>query len=139
MYFSTFDGHRSSVNDIQKDEFARKFPLLEDADVYARWKASSWQITRIGDIWKRSGRIFSLNYAGSNVYPSFQFAEDGTPLPLMKKILDALPQDMTPWERAFWMASPKNELEGECPVKCVRRNDDRVIQAASKVEQLTTQ
>ncbi|MCA0928480.1 hypothetical protein [Ruegeria profundi] len=132
MYLAKFNDQFCAVADIQKTEFAEKFPLLDRGEVHARWKKGSWQITRIGDIWKRTGKIFSVHYDGADAYPSFQFDVDGTPLPLMEEVLKALPPEMTQWQRAFWMTSPVPELDGGLPIHCIRSGDRRVIEVAAK-------
>ncbi|MDX1742582.1 MAG: hypothetical protein R3186_03160 [Ruegeria sp.] len=132
MYLAKFDEQFCAVTDIRQTEFAQKFPLLDRGAVHARWKKGSWQITRIGDIWKRTGKIFSVPYDGTDAYPSFQFNEDGTPLPLMEEVLKALPVEMTQWQRAFWMTSPAPELDGRLPVQCIRSGDRRVIEVAGR-------
>ncbi|KIC46415.1 hypothetical protein RA28_01020 [Ruegeria sp. ANG-S4] len=133
MYLAKFEKQFCAVNDILKDEFAQKFPLLDTSAVHAQWKKGSWQITRIGDIWKRTGKIFSVPYEGAEAYPSFQFDQDGTPFPLMEDVLFALPKDMTPWQRALWMTSPNAGLGGENPASCIQAGDDRVVEVASHV------
>lgn len=130
MYLSKVDGQFDAVNDIRKTEFAQRYPLLDDTEVHAQWKTGSWMITRIGDIWTRTGKVLSIPFEGASAYPSFQFAEDGTPLPLIEDVLKALPQDMTPWQCAFWMTSPKKELGGDCPANCIKAGDARVVEAA---------
>lgn len=132
MYLSKVDGRSDAVRNTQKDDFARDYPLLDDGAVHAQWQGGAWHLTRIGDIWKRTGKILSLPYQGTDAYPSFQFAEDGTPLPLMEKVLQALPRGMTPWQRAFWMTSPKKELGGAAPAQCIKAGDDRVIKIAGQ-------
>ncbi len=132
MYASNIGAHCSAANYIKRNEFARKYPLLDDASVHAQWKKGSWQITRIGDIWKRTGKVLSVPHEGANAFPSFQFAEDGTPLPLMEKVLKALPCEMTPWQRAFWITTPRKELGGEFPVDCIQAGDERVVDAAGR-------
>ncbi|MEM9127092.1 MAG: hypothetical protein AAGB28_14995 [Pseudomonadota bacterium] len=136
MYLAKVEGHYSPVNDIRVDEFARSYPLLDDCAVHARWKKGAWHMTRIGDIWKRTGKIFSVPYQGTNVYPSFQFDENGAPMPLMSKVLHALPAEMTPWQCAFWMTSPKADLDDQCPADCIQAGDDRVVELAGRAGQL---
>ena len=131
MYLHNFEGHCCAVNDIRMDDFAREYPLLDDVGVHAQWQKGSWQITRIADIWTRTGKVLSLPYKGANAYPSFQFAQDGTPLPLMEKVLKALPREMTPWQCAFWLTSPKLEIGGESPANRIQIGDDCIVGIAS--------
>lgn len=132
MHLARFEGQSRSIEDVLRDEFARNHPLLDDGAVHARWTKRSWQVTRIGEIWKRTGKIFAVPYDGTNAYPSFQFDRDGTPIPLMSKVLEMLPADMTPWQCAFWMTSPKADLGGDTPADCVQKDDDRVLSVAAK-------
>ena len=132
MHLAKLNKTSCVANDICKDEFAQNHTLLDDGAVHARWKNGSWQITRIGEIWKRTGKVLSVRFNGTDAYPSFQFAEDGTPLPLMEKVLKALPATMSPWQRAYWMALPNAKLEGKRPAKSIKAGDDRVVDVASQ-------
>jgi len=48
----------------------------------------------------------------------------------MKRVLDALPDDMTPWQTAFWLVSPSSALDGGLPLDAIRGSDERVVDAA---------
>ena len=81
--------------------------------------------------WKREGRIFAVQHDGKYLFPAFQFA-DGEPLPIIRKILEALPEDMCPWETAFWFESGNGWLGGEVPQECLK-NESEVIDAAEQL------
>ena len=83
--------------------------------------------------WKREGRLFAVHRAGRNLYPAFQF-EDGVPRPVIRKILAALPKDMTGWQIAIWFASGNGWLNGDEPQR--RLSDpDSVIEAARRLSE----
>lgn len=66
--------------------------------------------------WKGAGRVFSVPYQGSELYPAFQF-DDGEPKPAIATILARLPQAMSAWQRAFWFTSPNGWLDGATPAE----------------------
>ena len=84
--------------------------------------------------WKRAGRIFAIQHDGKDLFPAFQFA-DGQPLLIIQKILEALPEDLTPWQTAFWFQSPNGWLDGKTPQKCLTKESE-VIYAAEQLGNL---
>ena len=84
--------------------------------------------------WKREGRVFAIQDGEKDRFPVFQFA-DGQPLPIIKKILKALPEDLTPWQTAFWFQSANGWLDGKSPQECLT-NEKEVIAAAEQLGNL---
>ena len=84
--------------------------------------------------WKREGRVFAVQRDGEDLFPAFQFA-DGEPLPIIQKILKVLPEDLTPWQTAFWFQSPNGWLDGKIPQECLK-NESKVIYAAEQLGNL---
>ena len=84
--------------------------------------------------WKREGRVFAIQDGEKDLFPAFQFA-DGEPLPIIKEILEALPEDLTPWQTAFWFQSPNGWLDGKTPQECLK-NESEVIYAAEQLGNL---
>lgn len=85
--------------------------------------------------WKRENRIFAIRRNGIDYFPRFQFA-DGAPLPVLKKVLNALPDDMTPWQIAFWFASGNGWLDGIAPQEALK-NETGVLLAAQRMRETT--
>ena len=85
--------------------------------------------------WKRAGRIFAIQHDGKDLFPAFQFA-DGEPLPIIQKILKALPDYMSPWQTAFWFESGNGWLGGEIPQECLKK-ESKVIDAAEQLAKPT--
>ena len=81
--------------------------------------------------WKREGRIFPIQDGEKELFPAFQFA-DGQPLPIIKKILKVLPEDMSPWQTAFWFEAENGWLGGEIPQEYLE-NESEVIDAAEQL------
>ena len=85
-------------------------------------------IQGLGTKWKRAGRVFAVQDGEKDLFPDFQFA-DGQPLPIIQKILEALPDYLSPWQTAFWFQSPNGWLDGKTPQECLK-NESKVIDTA---------
>ena len=81
--------------------------------------------------WKREGRVFGVLDGEKYLFPAFQFA-DGQPLPIIKKILKVLPEDMSPWQTAFWFEAENGWLGGEIPQEYLE-NESELIYAAEQL------
>jgi hypothetical protein len=75
-------------------------------------------------------RVFSVRYRGAEVFPGFQFDEQGRPLPVIAEIL-AVMRSLSGWEIALWFTGGNVWLEDEDrPVDRLRIEPDAVIEAA---------
>ena len=80
--------------------------------------------------WKRHRRIFGVPVGNQDRYPAFQFAE-GRPRPEIARIMAVLPNDMSPWQVAFWFASSNRWVEDDKPPQEALDEIDRVLAAAT--------
>lgn len=112
-----------------RSEYLRETPLLSGAEVRAASGLHPRNKSEPASRWKREGRLFAVRRSGMDLYPVFQFA-DGTPRPVIREILAALPQDMTAWQIAFWFASGNGWLDGAEPQECL--SDPGAIVAAAR-------
>ena len=112
-------------------EYLQETPLLTGAQVRAASGLKPRNKSEPASRWKREGKLFAVRRLGIDLYPTFQFA-DGTPRPVIRKILAALPQGMTGWQIAMWFASGNGWLDGAGPQE--RLSDpDAVVRAALKL------
>ena len=81
--------------------------------------------------WKHEGRIFAIQDDEKDLFPAFQFS-NGKPLPIIKEILEALPDYLGPWQTAFWFESGNGWLGGKTPQECLK-NKSKVIDAAEQL------
>lgn len=108
--------------------FMTDIPTLSSEEVSASAGHVARNRSQTASRWKAEGRIFSVRWEGKERYPAFQF-KDGTPLPVVKRILAALPSDFSPWETAFWCVSSNPWLDGKAPLTLLA-DGDRVVEAA---------
>ena len=83
--------------------------------------------------WRREKKVFAVRGGRARLFPSFQFA-DGRPRPIIAEVLKRLPDDMTPWQIAFWFRGGNGWLDGRSPEEAL---DDRdgVLEAAERLHE----
>lgn len=117
-------------NAEKRKEFLDEFAVIDSAKVHEISGNTGSNPSQTAAVWRKANRILGLPVGQRTVYPAFQFGEGGRPYPLMKRVLDALPDDMTPWQTAFWLVSPSSALDGGLPIDAIQRDDARVVDAA---------
>lgn len=117
-------------NAEKRKEFLDEFAVVDSAGVHEISGNTGSNTSQTAAVWRKANRILGLPVGQRTVYPAFQFDEGGRPYPLMKRVLDALPDDMTPWQTAFWLVSPSSALDGGLPLDAIRRGDEGVVEAA---------
>ena len=118
-------------NAFLRSKYFQETPLLTGAEVRAASGLKPRNKSEPASRWKREGRLFAVRRSGIDHYPAFQFA-DGTPRPVIKKILSALPKGMTAWQIAMWFASGNGWLDGDEPQECLS-DPDAVVDAARRL------
>ncbi|MCY4381856.1 MAG: hypothetical protein OXE44_01745 [Nitrospinae bacterium] len=111
-----------------RSRYIQETPLLTGAEVRAASGLNPRNKSEPASRWKREGKLFAVRRSGIDHYPAFQFA-DGSPRPVIKAILAALPKDMTGWQIAMWFASGNGWLDGEEPQERLSE-PDAVVEAA---------
>lgn len=119
-------------NAEKRKEFLDEFAVIDSARVHEISGNTGSNTSQTAAVWRKANRILGLPVGQRTVYPAFQFDDGGRPYPLMKRVLDALPDDMTPWQTAFWLVSPSSALDGGLPLDAIRRGDERGVEAARK-------
>ncbi len=134
--FEPVEARIDGKNAEMRAEFLNDFPVLDSAGVHKLAGLKGTNTSQTVNTWRQKGRILGLPVQGKNAYPVFQFDADGQPLALMEKVLSALPVSFTPWQRAFWFVSPKEDLDGQTPAESVRAGDHRVVETARSAGEL---
>ena len=120
-----------SDNAVAQANFLARWPVLTADIVAAQAKHASANRSATASRWKKARRIFGVRVSGRETYPAFQFQE-GRPRPVIGKILEALPEEMTGWQSALWFSGPNSWLDGQIPLE--RLADEPAVVAAAKHE-----
>ncbi len=79
-------------------------------------------------------RLLALpTHEGDVVYPAFQFRADGSPYPVVGRVIEILgPVAVTPYTIASWLMSPKPYFRGTSPIHWLEMGRDprRVVAEA---------
>lgn len=107
-------------------------PMLTAAEVSARAGARGRNASEPASRWKREGRVLAVPQGGADLYPRFQFDAAGEPLPVVRRVLAALPAALAPWPRLSWFASGNGWLGGRAPLDALD-DPDAVVEAARRL------
>ena len=130
------------VKDLLKDEECADIDLEIERD-NAELRATYLQTTELytaKDIqgpstkWKREGRVFAV-HDGEKDLSQLSNLLTGN-LCRSSKILEALPDYLSPWQTAFWFESGNGWLGGKTPRECLK-NESKVIDAAEQLAKPT--
>ena len=114
--------------------YLREVPTYTAADIHELMHGSKLSNTsEPASRWKREKRVFAVRAGPARLFPRFQFA-DGYPLPVIKEVLKRLPEDMTPWQIAFWFRSGNGWLDGRSPEEALG-DGDGVLNAAERLRE----
>jgi len=115
-------------------EFLERVPVSTSAEVHQRARFPGNNPSQTVHRWRKQGKIFSINYGGRDLYPSFQFGDDGRPLPIVAELLEILARDKdrSDWDNALWFAADSGWLDGQTPVDLLQSDPALVKQAAEQ-------
>jgi hypothetical protein len=111
-----------------RDRFVAETAPLTSGEVAERAGSTGANRYATAARWKKSGDIFSVQHRGAELFPAFQF-RDGRPHPSMRKILLALPANLSAWQKAFWFVSTNGWLNDQAPAD-VLDDPEAVVRAA---------
>jgi Protein of unknown function (DUF2384) len=109
--------------------FMRTNSVWNSAQVAAESTSTARNRAAIASRWLREKKIFGLRYEGQQVFPRFQF-QDGSPSPVIAKVISRFPEHATGWDFAYFFATPNPHLGGRKPLELLKSNPDRVLSLA---------
>ncbi len=117
-------------NTAIRQRFMHEVETLTSAEVAGRAGHEAKNRHQTAARWKAQARVFAVPYQGQDRFPTFQFDADGKPLPLIKRVLEVLPANRTPWQTAFWFVSSNSWLGGPAPRELLD-DEAAVLEAAA--------
>jgi hypothetical protein len=115
-------------------EFLEEVPVLGSAEIHANAGFPGANPSQTVHRWRKQGKIFAVTHGGRDVYPAFQFGQDGRPLPIIAEVLDILKRDAerTDWDNALWFAGETGWLDGKSPLDCLQSDPAGIKRAAEQ-------
>ncbi|HEY4211560.1 MAG TPA: hypothetical protein VGM84_08780 [Steroidobacteraceae bacterium] len=121
----TDDGEGSPL----KKRLRESVPMLGPGE-WGGWRYATTSPYETLAQYREQGRLFAVRVAGNDLYPRFQFAQDGTPLVAVADLLKVVPDDARGWPLLSWFEAPNVLLSGRKPSE-VLANDPEVVRAAA--------
>jgi hypothetical protein len=122
-------------NARERARFVEEFPCYSSREVAELAGHEAANASATATRWKKARRIVGLPWKGSDLYPAFQFRE-GRPRPIIGRLLETLPERMSPWQIAFWLTSSNGWLGGATPLERLDDEADLIEAAAHESEAL---
>ncbi len=97
-------------NAAARREFLADFPTLTSAEVAHAAGSIARNAAALATRWRKERRIFAVPWGGELRYPAFQFDDDGTPLSVIKLVLEVLGHVASDWQLALWFSTPSPYL-----------------------------
>ena len=115
-------------------QYLREVPTYTAADIHEFMHGSLLSNpSEPASRWRREKRVFAVRAGRNQLFPRFQFA-DGHPRPVIKEVMKRLPDDMTPWQTAFWFWAGNGWLDGKSPEEALG-DKDGVLNAAGRLHE----
>lgn len=115
-------------------QYLREVPTFTAAEIHEFMHGSMLRNpSEPASRWRREKRVFAVRAGRAQQYPRFQFV-DGHPQPVIKEVLKRLPDDMSPWQIAFWFRSGNGWLDGRSPEEALG-DEEGILMAADRLRE----
>ena len=113
-------------------ELLAEFPALTSAEVAAAAGSRAANRASLANRWRDEGRVFAIRVGEQQLYPAFQFDEQGRPMRAIDSVLRAFADRLSDWQTALWFTTPTGWLGGRRPVDAISDDPDSVVEAAER-------
>lgn len=114
-------------------ELLREFPAWTSAEVAEAAGSKAANRASLANRWRDERKVFAVRIGDQQLYPAFQFDEQGRPLGVMASVLTYLTKGrLNDWQTALWFTGPNGWLGGRRPVDELRVAPEAVIGAAER-------
>ncbi len=114
-----------------RNAFVDAVPMFTSAMIGEVGGSSAKNASAMASRWKSAGRIFAVPSGRTDLYPAFQFDEDGKPRPAIAEVLRQLAGE-SDWAIALWWTAPSGWLDGRLPLSVLDTDPQAVIDAARR-------
>ena len=117
-----------------KKEFFEHYVVLTASEVADLAGLSAEGADKSLKLWRAGSKVLSVKRGHQDVYPAFQFGENGQPLPIVHEVLKLFSQvaSRTDWDNAIWFVAANGWLGGEIPCELLTSSPAKVKHAAEQ-------
>jgi hypothetical protein len=116
-----------------RSELLAEFPALTSAEVAEAANSKASNRASLANRWREERKVFAIRVGDQQLYPAFQFNEDGRPVAAIAKALEHLGgAKLSDWQIALWFTSSTGWLGGRRPVDLLSDEPETVVAAAER-------
>jgi hypothetical protein len=123
-------------NAAARRQFLAEVPTLTSGQVAEAAGSGARNKAALAARWRKERRVFAVPWGGELLYPAFQFDEGGTPLPVVKLVLEALGDATSDWQTAIWFSTPSPYLPPDDRPFRLLGDPERLVAAARAEREL---
>jgi hypothetical protein len=118
--------------------FLEEFPALTSGEVADLAHSRASNRASLANRWRDEDKVFAVRVGDQQLYPAFQFNDQGRPLEAIAAVLKHLSKgSLSDWQTALWFTSANGWLGGERPVDVLSEQPVALAEAAShEVEEI---
>jgi hypothetical protein len=113
-------------------DLLQEFGSLTSAEVADAANSKAANRASLANRWREEGKVFAIRVGDQQLYPAFQFDEDGRPVEAVGGALEHLRGELTDWQTALWFTTASGWLGGQRPVDILRDDPEAVAGAAAR-------
>ncbi len=116
-----------------RQELLEEFPAWTSAEVAEAARSKATNRASLANRWRDERRAFAVRVGDQQLYPAFQFDEQGRPYEVIAAVLEELRRgQLNDWQTALWFTSPNGWIGARRPVDEFRTAPEAVIRAAER-------
>jgi hypothetical protein len=116
-----------------RSDLLEEFPALTSAEVADSANSRATNRASLANRWREERKVFAIRVGDQQLYPAFQFEEDGRPREAVTAVLQRLGRGpLNDWQTALWFTSPTGWLGGRRPVDRLSEEPEAVLEAAAR-------
>jgi hypothetical protein len=116
-----------------RSDLLEEFPALTSAEVADAANSRATNRASLANRWRDERKVFAIRVGDQQLYPAFQFDDDGRPLEAVTAALQHLSRGrLNDWQTALWFTTPTGWLGGRRPVDLLSEEPEAVLEAAAR-------
>jgi hypothetical protein len=125
-------GHEIELeNETLRRYFVSEWPCFSHDEMLKKLAVNSTDAAQGSVQGLLSGKVFSILFDGTDLYPAFQFRH-GETRPEVGRVLERFGGKLSAWQIAFWFVAENGWLDGKRPVDLLDSQPSAVVEAASR-------
>ncbi len=120
------------MNAAARTQFLEHYETYSSSDINQINGSTATNKAALASGWRSKGKIFAIDYRGKQLYPAFQFDNQGKPRKVMAKVIKLFDEENKGWQLALWFTNPNAVLNGKMPVEIIASQPESIVDAVKE-------